>query len=512
MNLRVSLLLMITFMVLGTFAFFDPLRRQVKEEERRERDSHVVWLKDRKLESIVVSGKNPPVQFTCAIPAGCAFDGTGDWKLVLPISDNADPSAVGSLASTLINLTQSEKIDFDTPPDPKEFGLDLPQATVELQLKAQKGQPPEPKESVILKFGKASTVGPNVYLSVSGDPKHLFLVPNYLPEMVNKELFHWRNKRLFPGVEGTAISRLGWRNKNLEVRAIRRIESQARGPSKDIWRLEKPQPALASKIMIEGLGSTVIYVAAKAVFPGGRSAPVAKKALSQKPELEIDFDTVAGGTAHKLLLFTKPSADSRGARELLALVDKQDTVYVVDATPFDRFTKGIIEYRQRTILDDDSRAAIDEVHFEFPREKREIVLKLNGKDWAFVSGEKPKGALSQERIDGFLDGLRDSDYKAMFPVAGASAEATFYKTQPADLSIELKSGGKPTAQARFTVFERKWALTESEGDVRTLGEAFLKVLPVRLEDLSQAANQTVVVQPEKGSANGNNPQFERIEH
>ena len=52
------------------------------------------------------------------------------------------------------------------------------------------------------------------------------------------------------------------------------------------------------------------------------------------------------------------------------------------------------------------------------------------------------------------------------------------------------------------MFERKRALTEAEGDVRALGEAFLRTLPVRLTDLTQAANQTVVVKPEQKEDDG----------
>jgi hypothetical protein len=485
---RITLVLMILFLALGTLAIFDPLRRQEKNEEKKDRDSHVVWLKGEKLEEITISGKTPPVRLQCAHAGGCAFDGTGDWKLLAPVSDKADPSAVGTLASTLLNLTHNSRIAFDSPPDPQEFGLDQPQAAVALKVAGR-------KDPVVLSFGKASALGPSVYLGVSGDPGHLFLVPNYLPQMVNKELFHWRSKRLFPEVESTAITKLGWKSGKLEARAFR---------VKDRGRRVRPAPVLASKCLIEGLGSTLAYAAAKGIFAPSRGSPEAKKALSGKPELEIEF--AAAGTAHKLVLFTKPGAKPGGRRELLAVADREGPVYLVDPAAFDRFTKDLSEYRQRTLIDEEIRAKIDEARFTFPRDRQEIILKLEGRDWAPASGAEPMGALSQERVNAFLDGLRDNDYKAFFPLKGASPEARAYRTGTADTYVELKSAGKLLAQASFHVYERKKALTESEGDVRVLGEDFLRQLPARLGDLSQPANQTVVVQPEKGTADGNGSQ------
>ena len=57
MSFRTTFILMIVFLILGTFAIFDPLRRQEKAEQKKERESHVLWLKDKKLASITVAAK-----------------------------------------------------------------------------------------------------------------------------------------------------------------------------------------------------------------------------------------------------------------------------------------------------------------------------------------------------------------------------------------------------------------------------------------------------------------------
>lgn len=466
MNTRVSLVLMILFIVLGSFAFFDPLGTKEKEEAKQERESRVVWLKDTRLESITVPG----TKLACALPEGCAYDSSGDWLMKKPIEDNADPSTVGTLASTLFNLSPNEKIDFDAPPDAHEFGLDQPQAKAELKIKGQ-------AEPVLFQFGKASAVGPSVYLSVSTSPNRLFLVPNYIPGMLTKDPFHWRSKRLFPKANASAIDRLQWKSEKLTISAKREGEE---------WRLEKPIAAKAGKIMLEGLASTLAQASAKAV--GTKT--------SGRPLLEIEF-SAANGPKQKLLLY------SANKKEFLATTGENGAIYVVEAAAFGRFQKSLADYRERSVLDAPTRQKIDEATFSFPREKQAVTMKRTGTEWAIATGDKPAGNLSQSRIHSFLDSLRDSDFQGRFPLSGKSREASAYKSQTADLELELKSEGATLLKTRFVVFDRQWALTEGEGEVRSLATSFLQFLPVRVSDFDEASNKTVVhSEPEKGAHDG----------
>gem|GEM_PF-7067779 len=481
MSLRTILVLMIVFIVLGSFAIFDPLRRAEKNDEKKERESHVVWLKDKKLEGLRIVGKNPATELICAIKDGCPFDGKGEWNMNQPVEGHADASAAATLASTILNLRHNERLEFPgAAPDPKEFGLDQPNAELTVKLK---GEPP-----MVLKFGKSAAVGPNVYLSVSSEPTKIFLVPSYVTDMVNKDSFHWQNKRILPNVESTGFTRLGWKNKKIgELRAYK---------MDGLWRMDRPIAALASQVMLEGLASTVSYASAKSIFSPWRGTVEAKGLLKGKPELEIGFST-ADGNAHEVKLFAKPGHKPGTARELVAVVDKEPVMFNLEASVFDRFQKDLLEYRQRSVLDDNVRAQVDEARFSFPREKLEAWFKLEGSQWKYVSGAKPTEAISSVRFNGFLDGLRDADFKGFFPVKGNSAEAKAFRTQTPDLHVELKGGGKLLLQAAFVVFNRSVALTSAENDVRSLGDSFLRVLPVRLSDLNESSNKQVVVKEEK---------------
>jgi hypothetical protein len=487
---RVLLALMVTFLGLGYLAFFEPLRTQEKEDEKNERESHLVWLKDKKLESfsIVHKGRDD-FAFGCANKARqCAFDTTGEWTLTVPVKDKADGQAVGTLLGTVANLTHNGKLDFEKGYDPKEYGLGDDALSVGLML-------PGEAKPLLIQFGRAAAVGPNLYASVSTDPTHLYYVPNYLPGMIEKDLFHWRNKRLFPNAEATAVSRIEWKSKKLgAVSAVRDGE---------IWRLEKPRAALASRIMLEGLGSTLAYASAKSVLATSRSAPAAKKVLAGAPELDVRF-SLNGGGEHRIRLYPHG-----GGKERVALADDASNVYVVDAATFDRFEKDLPEYRARSILTDAERAPLDEVRLEFPRDKQAITLQLKDGLWAPSAGDKPAGLIAQSRVGGFLDQLRDAEYKSFLPVSGASPEARAWRSQTPDLKVELFAGGKKTAAASFLVFDRRVALTESENEVRTFGETFLKILPVRLADLTEAVNRPVVTKPSKEGTDGHSAESER---
>jgi hypothetical protein len=502
-SLRAIFILMVVFVALGSFAIFDPLRRAEKREDAKDREEHVVWLKDKKLEGIQIKGQGPVTELLCALPEGCPFDGSADWNITQPavgFVGKADSSSAATMASSILNLRHSEKLDFDAKdPDPREFGLDQPRAELTFRLKGE-------ADPLVLKFGSNSPVGANVYLSVSREPRKIFLVPSYVPDMVNKDSFHWRSKRIFPGVDGTTFNRLGWKTKKMEVRAFK---------LGDKWRLDRPVSGPAGQIMLEGLASAVAYANAKSVFSPSRATTEAKSLLSAKPELEILFST-SKGEAHELKLFLKPGqkpGQGKGGKDFVAAVDQAPALLALDGTAFDRFFKDLLEYRQRSVLTDKDRSQVTEVRLTFPREKQETYLKREGTEWKYSAGAKPLEAISSARVNAFLDSLRDSSFRAIYPAKGNSFEAKAYQTQTADLYLELKAAGKDLLSAKFVVHNRGVALTEAEGEVRALGVDFLKVIPVRLSDLNESSNKQVVVTEEKkGATDGDHPEPESGDH
>ncbi len=487
MSYRALLVLMIVFMVLGTFAIFDPLRRQEKAESARDREERVVWLEGKKLEAITIQGRHPTTRLDCAKKEGCPFDGTGEWLIAEPApGGKGDPSAAGTLASSLLNLKHSEKLDFSPgQPDPAEFGLDHPRAEVLLKF-VNEAAP------LSLKFGKSAAVGPNVYLFVSSDPGKIFLVPSYMPDMVNKEPFHWQSKRLFQGVESLGFRKMGWSDTKSKLKGMLAEQSEGK------WRLLKPVVGSANQFLFEGLASTLSYAAARSVWNASKTSTEARSLLGGKPELEIHFSP-SNGSEHSLRLFARPSAgpDTGQPKQFVAEVDRDPRLYVVDAGTFDRFRKELNEYRQRSVLSDTEKAQVDEMRLVFPRDKNEATFQLKEGKWSQTGGAEIGDALSQERLNAFLDALRTSDFTGYFPKNGSSPEARSWKGAQPDLSLELRGGGKQVYAGSFVIQKKGLVVTEAEGELRTLGPAFLQLIPVRVSDLGETASKQVITSDDK---------------
>lgn len=497
-NLRIILGLMVLFIVFGFFAIFDPLRKGELDSERRERESRVIWLKDKTVDSFWIKGKSEDVKLDCQKKEkGCTWDGSGDWMISEPLKEKADPVAVGVLASSIYNLVHAEKISMEKAPDLKEFGLDEP--TLELEMKIHGEADP-----VVLKFGKASAVGPTVYLSASHDSKHLFLVANNVSGIIDQGVFHWRNKRLFPGVDVSTVKSIQWWSDKGEFAADVRA-----------LRLTKPRAAVASAAMLNGLVSTAAYAEAKSVYYSpdlvdeesdeAEKAEMAKRKDLPKAFLEVSF-VVDGGGQHKLTIYPYPPG--KAAKELLARADSSPVVYIMEGSTFDRFQRGILEYRQSSVLSGMMRSQIEEVSLSFPRDKKQVTLKMVGPKWAAVAGDIPEGDISQLRVSNFLDSLRDRSFEGIVPLNGGSKEAKAFQSTP-DVVVTGKLSGKALFEAKFVVFERKKALTEGEGEVKILGEEFLKLLPVRISDVVDVSNKKVTTLTVKSEKTGDSGKAEK---
>ncbi len=472
-SLRTTFILMLAFIVLGTFAFFDPLRLQQKKDQEKERNEHVFWLKEKKLSSLRIQTASLDLQLECANKEGCTFDGSADWNVLAPVKDEADSSSVGSLASSALNLNPVDKVDLEQLPDPLEFGFDKSSAVLELNIVGE-------AEPYRLSFGKETPVGPNTYALSNREPKRVYMVANYFPGMLKQELFHWRNKRLFKGLETGEIEAIDWRSNTGAFRLAKK---------EGVWSLESPLAAPANHIMSEGLASTLVFAAAKSLYaPETKEAKEAKKILSGKPAFQFTLQR-KGATPMQLSLF-QLAATKPGEKNFLAQVKGRETLYVVDSLQFARFGKPLLEYRERRVVSADDKSRANELQLTFPREKKRIFLKLESTDWQFAEGDKPE-ALSQTRIKNFVDSLASAEAFAF----DKGPKSILFQRAPADLEVELRSNGAAIKKARFLVAARKEALTEGDipGEVRVLGEDFLKLLPVRFADLFEANNKQVVI-------------------
>ncbi len=503
MNLKTTFVLMIVFMVVGSFAFFDPFGWEAKKEEQAEKEEHVIWVKDKKIQSIrIVKGeeksksegnsksdgaspstvpteasankqtgnKGPnqgTVELVCKRAEGCPFDGTGDWDLISPVSDLADPSSVGSLASAILNMTHIEMVDFAAGElQASEFGLG--RARVELQLVG------EDKPRVLV-LGGPAPAGPNLYIQNMENPQRLFVVASFFSQMIEKDVFHWRNKRVLPDWSPEQIQGLQFRGKT----------TAAAKKENGKWMLAAPVVAPGNSIQWEGLVSTIVYLNAKSVLSGKENAgklelTVEIEGASAKQNASDETNTLK----KKVLQFYENKGSKSG--EWILWMDSK--AYLVEAYPLERFRKTLVEYRERRLFPNHVYADLEKARFLFPREKAEIQFVKDKENWNATEATEP---LSQTRIRTFLQRLMDME--AEFFVQDSSQGAKLFRSQPADLVVEIQGKGFQEKRS-FLVVGRKSALTEgpTPKELSSMSEAFLKWMPIRKSDFYEANNKTVV--------------------
>jgi len=452
LSLKTIWILMVIFLSIGSFAIYDYLVLENKREDKKEQEQHVVWLRGKKLAGIKVKNGTQVIRFECQSKDGCTFDGTANWLIKEPLQDLADSSSVASLASSILNLTFQDKLDFEVPLDEVEFGLNDSKLLAELQLMGD-GAPLQ------FKVGRSAPVGPNVYLQLNGERNRLFTVGTLFSEMLEKDLFHWRNKRIFPEVTVDAVDAISWKING------RKIEAKK---EKGVWMLTSPVAANADYVMIESLVSTVVFASAKAEVPQGTTVREKKRAL------EIMFGT--NSKQESFYLWDGPGA----------LVTTSDTknIFSVDALVFDRFKKNLIDYRDRKIFKDaPSLEAVEEIGFEFPKDRLKLTLKQVKGEWqADKASDDP---ISQDRIHKFLRAYLSLEAKDI----KGRADRKSFNGQIADLVVSVPQ----LPSQKFVISNRKLATTEyGSQELGLLSEDFTKLLPIREVDLRESGNKQVL--------------------
>ncbi len=473
MNLKTSFALAIVFMVLGTFAVFDPLHWKEKKEEGKERDGHVVWLKDTKLDSLVLHARDIRIGFSCEGKEGCSVDGNGDWKILEPAQDMADQSNMGAFLSSLKNLLPVEQSDVEAGASLAEYGLDKPQSMLEYTIHGQ-------KTPQYIKIGNPSAIGPNVYIYSSASPSKLYLVANNFHEQVKKDLFYWRNKKIFRDIISYDVQSLSWKNSAGKYFSFSYQNNQ--------WQMKSPLDVKANQVMLDGLLNTLLYLQATSIELEKKDAPESKKILRGKPSLVLTLE--AKGQKEELQFFkkTKDKREKNPREQLYVSSNKKPTLFVVEASSLERFEKDLQELRNRHLLTAMDKNAVASAEFNFMRDKKRIAFQRDGADWKRADGEALK-ELSQSRIKNFVDSLSLADVKRI-----DLAKTSAWSAIP-ELELVLKDAAKKElAKMHFVLVNKKYALTEGElkGELRVLDDNFLKVLPVRVSDFEEANNKQVI--------------------
>jgi Domain of unknown function (DUF4340) len=180
---RTTLILLLLALSLGTFVYLYEIRGGTQREEVKEKKQQIFAFTADDVQSLQVTTQ----KLTVAVernPQGSQ----PKWLLKSPVSEPANDAIVSYLMDLLVK-GKSERT-FSIPPSQKaDFGLDQPQATINIKLKNQ--------QSHQLLLGKLNPNGSSLYVQADPTVKpdgniDVLLVSKDFENAVNRELSEWK--------------------------------------------------------------------------------------------------------------------------------------------------------------------------------------------------------------------------------------------------------------------------------------------------------------------------------
>lgn len=200
MNSRATLLLVVIAAVAGWWVF------RTAPEGPRPDAGKLVFAQAagpaQPLERLLVENRQGRLEFLRSI--------SGDWTLVAPLADRADPRTMGEFVGMLEALPKLEAL----PSTPERLaGCGLREPAVKLSV-TRRGEPP-----VVLALGDPTPVEARIYAQVSGSGE-IIVIPQALRDLTNRSATAFRDRRLSAGDAAKAV-RVRVRNQRGEIELSR---------------------------------------------------------------------------------------------------------------------------------------------------------------------------------------------------------------------------------------------------------------------------------------------------
>ena len=247
-------------------------------------------------------------------------DATG-WKIIEPITVDADPPEAIGLAQAISNLESVREV-IDNPSDLAQFGLAEPATTVE--FKAEGGA------SGSFKLGSKNPQQSEIYAMKGGDDT-VVLVSSFQESTFNKEPFALRDKRIlkFDREKADSLALVKGGN-SIEMT---RTDSE--------WKVIKPVQARSDYSAVEGF-LTRLNAANMSRLVDENPKDLAQYGLA-KPVMTV---TIGAGSSKTVLEVGKTENDQTYAKDA-----SRPMVFTVDTTLQEDLNKSFDEYRKKELFE-----------------------------------------------------------------------------------------------------------------------------------------------------------------
>jgi len=311
------------------------------------------------------------------------------WQITEPLTAAGDRTAIERILETLAGA-ETNRVVSDSAADLAPFGLDPPQATVEVRS----GTAP----AGIVHLGQKNPTGSHIYTRREGQPG-VYLTGTALLTQAQTELFQLRDRRIL-AFEPTEVRGLTLQRAQETIEMIR---------DADGWMLKKPLQVTANTAFIESMLrrlSSALVSAYVAETPGDL-----RPYGLDRPELSVTL-TLGPEAAQKTLHIGARHDPGRCARD-----ESRDAVFVIPDDLYETLNQQVFDLRDRAVLSFEQSRATE---LELRRDGMTIICRKDTSgQWVLSVPEST--AADRWEVEAILSSL-----------AGLKAEE-FIDQDPADL-------------------------------------------------------------------------------
>lgn len=304
----------------------------------------------------------------------------GAWQIVEPVETGADQSVVDGIVDQISGAEVSQT-EPGTPDRLKAYGLDPPQASLELQL--ANGA----KHTLLV--GSKTFTGDSVYAVVDGG-KNVSLLPDLLSTSTARTLDTVRDRSVLH-LDSSQVASFAVKNASGELSASKANEQ---------WKFTKPLDAPASQDAVDSLLQAVSNATMTSVA-SEKPDDLAHYGLASPP---ISFTAMDAKGGQYTLLLGKKDGEAYFARDV-----SRPMIFRVNEDLYKKLTQKFADLRDKRVIHADSA---DIQQLELRNASGSISLsrkKDSPDDWVFDAPADQKGKPA-------------SGWKVLDPLAGLSAE------------------------------------------------------------------------------------------
>jgi hypothetical protein len=397
MRFKSTLILLVVFLGLGSYAYFGEYRGAEGRDKAKEAAKKVLQFDDKNVTEISLG---LPDKVISAVRKG-----EHQWEITNPSGVDADSEEWDRLASNLAMTDKEQSVTTDKP-DFAQYGLDKPSVTVEAKLKDGR--------TVGIAFGSENPKKTFTYAKLIDKPE-VFLASTTWSHLFQKSLTDLRDKKVLAfetdDVDSVRISD----GKGSEI---------ALQKSGQDWVVKKPVETNADSSEITTFLSSVRFAKASDFA----DASVDAKAAGLEPPATTVILHDAKAPADRTLLIGKTKEkDKYWAKD-----SSRPAIFVIDKEIPEKARRPISDWRDKTVAKVD-HDAVDEL--EIVRGGEKLSFKKSGSDWKLADGRKAQW----EKVSAILSVL---DFEKAKQIVDAPKPLPTYGLDKPKLEATMRQGGK----------------------------------------------------------------------